>query len=337
MHKAKHRQKRRHIASATLLASALAAGITATALPHALASTPATVAQAGTAASATAQASWPTVKSGQRGVDVTTVQLLLTAQGYTTDADGIFGAGTAAKVKAFQKAKGLTADGIVGPNTWAKLVITLKTGSKGSAVKALQRQLTDNGYTVTADGIFGAGTAAKVKAFQKAKGLTADGIVGPNTWAKLVSGGGSGNPGGGNPGSGKLSDAQAAARLKAAGITRSSTGNCTDRNRKNCTSFQDIRVGTINGVIALKKASGCSIVITGGTEVGHAGGTYSHWNGYKVDVRRTSCVTNYIESHSKKHHKRGDGAWVWRVTSGGKTVIDYADERWANHWDITYY
>ncbi|GAA2610874.1 hypothetical protein GCM10010424_74320 [Streptomyces lienomycini] len=26
-----------------------------------------------------------------------------------------------------------------------------------------------------------------------------------------------------------------------------------------------------------------------------------------------------------------------RVTSGGKTVVDYADERWANHWDMRYY
>ncbi|MFC7830746.1 hypothetical protein [Streptomyces sp. NPDC057375] len=77
--------------------------------------------------------------------------------------------------------------------------------------------------------------------------------------------------------------------------------------------------------------------MTGGTETGHAGGTYSHWNGYKVDISRTSCVTNYIQGHAKKHHKRRDGAWVWRVTSGGKTVVDYADERWANHWDITYY
>ncbi|GAA4908895.1 GH25 family lysozyme [Streptomyces coeruleoprunus] len=130
--------------------------------------------------------SWPTVKAGHKGVDVATVQLLLTAQGHATDADGVFGTGTEAKVKAFQKAKGLTADGIVGPATWTELVVTLKTGAKGPAVTALQRQLTDNGHALTADGVYGPGTEAKVKAFQKAKGLTADGIAGPATWAKLV-------------------------------------------------------------------------------------------------------------------------------------------------------
>ncbi|MEV6839052.1 peptidoglycan-binding protein [Streptomyces sp. NPDC051133] len=317
---------------------ALASGITAvdattaaaSALPAAVqAGAPAAV-NAGAPAGVTVQASWPTVGPGQRGVDVTTVQLLLTARGYTTTADGAFGPATAAKVKAFQNAQNLTADGIVGPNTWGKLVMTLKSGSTGAGVKAVQDQLTDNGYAVTVDGIFGTGTAASVKAFQAAKHLTADGTVDVRTWAALVEGGGA-------AGGGKLTDAQAMARLKAAGVTRSSSGNCTDRNRKNCTSLQDIRARTVDGVIALKKQSGCRIVITGGTEVGHAGGTYSHWNGYKVDVARTSCVTNYIEAHSRKQYKRGDGAWVWRVTSAGKTVIDYADEYWANHWDITYY
>lgn len=135
--------------------------------------------------------SWPTVKAGQKGVDVATVQLLLTAHGYATTADGVFGTGTAAQVQAFQKAKGLAADGIVGPATWAKLIVTVKSGAKGTAVTALQRQLTDNGYNVTADGVFGPATAGKLTAFQKAKGLAADGIAGPATWAKLVSGGGS--------------------------------------------------------------------------------------------------------------------------------------------------
>ncbi|SEB76418.1 Peptidoglycan-binding (PGRP) domain of peptidoglycan hydrolases-containing protein [Streptomyces misionensis] len=322
------KSRRSRAASVVLLATTLAAGVTAAGATAAAAIPAPAAVQAGTAA--TVQVSWPTVKSGQRGVDVATVQLLLTARGYKVTADGIFGSGTAAKVKAFQKAKHLTADGIVGANTWNKLVMTLKSGSKGAGVKALQRQLTDNGYTVTVDGVFGSGTAAKVKAFQKAKHLTANGTVDAPTWAALVRGGG-------KPSSGKLSDSQAAAKLKAAGITRTSSGNCTNRNNKKCTSLQDIRTRTIDGVIALKKNSHCSIVITGGTEVGHAGGTYSHWNGYKVDVARNSCVTNYIHKHSKKHHKRGDGAWVWRVTSGGKTVIDYADEYWANHWDITYY
>lgn len=133
--------------------------------------------------------SWPTLGTGQRGVDVATVQLLLTAKGYATAADGVYGSGTEAEVRRFQKAQGLTADGITGPATWTKLVVTLRTGAKGPAVTALQRQLADNGHDVTADGVFGLGTKVKVTAFQRAKGLTPDGIAGPATWARLVGGG----------------------------------------------------------------------------------------------------------------------------------------------------
>lgn len=57
---------------------------------------------------------------------------------------------------------------------------TLKKGSRGEEVKALQRKL-----NVAADGIFGDITEEAVRAFQKAHGLTADGIVGPKTWAAL--------------------------------------------------------------------------------------------------------------------------------------------------------
>ena len=61
----------------------------------------------------------------------------------------------------------------------SKLNLTrlLKKGSTGTAVKNLQKAL--GGLDV--DGIFGAKTEAKVKAFQKSKKLTADGLVGKNT------------------------------------------------------------------------------------------------------------------------------------------------------------
>ena len=60
---------------------------------------------------------WPLVNKGDKGADVTTIQYLLTAHGYTTDADGDFGGGTEDKVIQFQKANGLTGDGDVGQNT----------------------------------------------------------------------------------------------------------------------------------------------------------------------------------------------------------------------------
>jgi len=56
----------------------------------------------------------------------------------------------------------------------------LKIGSNGEDVKKLQAKL-----GLTADGIFGNGTAAKVKEWQASNGLTADGIVGEGTWSKM--------------------------------------------------------------------------------------------------------------------------------------------------------
>lgn len=65
--------------------------------------------------------------------------------------------------------------------------VTLKSGSSGYRVKALQFMLnywTKSGLTV--DGKFGAKTTAAVKKFQKAKGLTQDGVVGSKTWVKMT-------------------------------------------------------------------------------------------------------------------------------------------------------
>jgi hypothetical protein len=124
----------------------------------------------------------------------------------------------------------------------------------------------------------------------------------------------------------ELSHKAAAAKLRSAGIGWTSSGGCANRNKPNCTSFTGIKSGTIKGVITLKKASHCRITVTGGTETGHASGTYSHWNGYKVDVAVTSCVTGYI-----KRNFSYIGGDKWRSAAGNV----YFNE--GNHWDITYY
>ncbi|MBS2026868.1 MAG: peptidoglycan-binding protein [Deltaproteobacteria bacterium] len=63
-----------------------------------------------------------TLKQGASGSDVVALQQALTALGYDTGgADGSFGPHTLAAVKQFQAAQGLTADGVVGPMTWAAL------------------------------------------------------------------------------------------------------------------------------------------------------------------------------------------------------------------------
>ena len=68
----------------------------------------------------------------------------------------------------------------------AVLAENLRYGSRGDKVKELQQKLKRWGYyTGSIDSIFGSGTQAAVKNFQKKNGLTADGIVGPKTAAAL--------------------------------------------------------------------------------------------------------------------------------------------------------
>ncbi len=65
------------------------------------------------------------LKKGKKGEDVRALQRLLIAAGYScgnAGADADFGSGTYTAVMSYQKAKGLSADGICGAKTWAKLL-----------------------------------------------------------------------------------------------------------------------------------------------------------------------------------------------------------------------
>jgi hypothetical protein len=116
------------------------------------------------------------------------------------------------------------------------------------------------------------------------------------------------------------------------GMTVYSSGGCQDRSISTCTSLEQVHAHTINSLVTLKNSSGCStLTITGGTEVGHASGTYSHYNGYKVDIRHVACVDSYIKNTFSYIGLRGDGAPQWKSAAGNI----YADE--GNHWDILYY
>ena len=63
-----------------------------------------------------------TRRNGDRGEGVRAVQTALTARGASVTVDGIFGSGTQAAVERFQDAKGLTVDGVVGLDTWSRLL-----------------------------------------------------------------------------------------------------------------------------------------------------------------------------------------------------------------------
>ncbi|GAA3370656.1 hypothetical protein GCM10020367_18140 [Streptomyces sannanensis] len=141
----------------------------------------------GRPADAFAGAFFPTQSTGTRGSDVVALQHLLNARGQSLATDGVFGSGTVSAVKSFQGANGLAADGIVGPATWGKAIITVREGDSGPAVKAVQSLLNaKRSAGLTVDGVFGSGTASAVRTFQSHAGLGADGVVGADTWRNLL-------------------------------------------------------------------------------------------------------------------------------------------------------
>lgn len=165
------------------------------------------------------------LKIGSIGLDVQTIQTYLNrirrnypAIPLITDETGVFGSSTQAAVKKFQSIFNLTADGIVGKETWNKIssifvAITkladlnseggtlgigtvppstvLRRGSSGIDVITLQFILSyiSEYYptipSLTQNGRFDSQTYQAVLAFQEMMGLNADGIVGPATWIAL--------------------------------------------------------------------------------------------------------------------------------------------------------
>ena len=167
------------------------------------------------------------LRQGSRGAAVFTLQRQLNR--ITKDypflgkltVDGVFGSRMAATVRAFQKQFNLTADGVVGRQTWYKISYiyvsvkdlaeltsegetssgtlsngtwngtVLRTGSTGSAVEQAQFWLNTLAQyesaipSVAVDGVYGTATANAVRAFQRRYGLTVDGVVGQATWTEL--------------------------------------------------------------------------------------------------------------------------------------------------------
>jgi len=64
----------------------------------------------------------PTVKRGSKGTTVSRLQGLLTANGYKTSIDGIFGPQTERVLRSFQSRHAKPVDGIAGPITWNALL-----------------------------------------------------------------------------------------------------------------------------------------------------------------------------------------------------------------------
>ena len=146
-----------------------------------------------------------TLKRGSKGEKVKELQRRLKELGYYKNTiDGEYGSGTVTAVKAFQKKNDLTQTGTADAATLKKLnsssaigatdkeessdYTTLKSGSKGTAVKKLQQRLKELGYYNKAiDSEYGSGMVTAVKAFQKKNNLSQTGIADAATQKKVYS------------------------------------------------------------------------------------------------------------------------------------------------------
>ncbi|AOM84249.1 C40 family peptidase [Salisediminibacterium beveridgei] len=146
------------------------------------------------------------LRQGMQHEDVRELQVELRDLGkMQSSADSIFGPLTREAVIKFQSARGLTVDGIVGPETVGALQqnnesqvqtssssgdwdgnTLLRQGDRGAKVSALQTSLQQDGhYNSSIDGIFGPITAEAVRSLQRNASIAVDGIAGPQTYAAI--------------------------------------------------------------------------------------------------------------------------------------------------------
>lgn len=125
-----------------------------------------------------------TIRRGDKGETVEVAQLLTAYE----PADGDYTEACKKHVAAWQKAHGLSADGIIGAKTWTEIALSAPTVSKTLMRVSIYAKAAQLLTGAEPDGIFGAKTESAVKTYQREHGLTADGIVGAQTWRSLITG-----------------------------------------------------------------------------------------------------------------------------------------------------
>lgn len=146
-----------------------------------------------------------TLRQGSKGNDVKKLQSALINAGYdvgTSGADGVFGAKTASAVKAYQKANGLSVDGIVGNQTWGSLNTSSQSNNSGKVeepkskynVGGVSDEQMDNAF----DNKFQVSDAQKEKDNKASNqgvyiegivnNANKNGIISSDTWGKINSG-----------------------------------------------------------------------------------------------------------------------------------------------------
>lgn len=252
---------------------------------------------------------------------VLSMQKALAALGYYDgEFTGNFGPKTETAVKAFQRAKGISADGIAGPQTLQAINsaskssgsstgATLRKEDTGDLVRALQRDLAALGYyTGEVTGHFGDKTKTAVAKFQRSRNLRDDGVAGPDTQNAIIaalgnsgslasSGGGSGSSASGTLKNGDEGDVvrDMQQRLTKLGYYYGEiTGSFGDLTERAVRKFQDESDLTVDGKAGPKTLQAL-YARTGGSYTGTANGTVS---GIKYGTLNTDNVS-LRESYSK--------------------------------------
>jgi hypothetical protein len=143
-------------------------------------------------------------------------------------------------------------------------------------------------------------------------------------------------------------EASVRARLAAASITinkspctaEQMTGpKCGTSPGPSCTNVAGMQPATIQQIINIANACGnrpgfnpCGVQVTGGTEPGHACGTYSHEKGYKVDLWQTTGLNTYLEKFSLTGQRGGHFSGPIRKDTCDN---EYVKESSPTIWDIT--
>lgn len=130
--------------------------------------------------------------------------------------------------------------------------------------------------------------------------------------------------------SGPMNQGEVSVLLRVAGLRWISSGHCTHRSNPHCTSFDGLQPTTLDGVLRLRESSRCGLVISGGTERGHALGPFSHAAGYKLDVLPNRCINRFVRKHYRRVHTRGDGSALYWAEDRSLFA------REPSHWDITF-
>src|SRR5215510_13717062 len=133
----------------------------------------------------------PVLKQGSTGPEGRDLQQALKALGFDPGpVDGVFGARRHGAVKAFQQAREIAVDGVVGRVTWINIdeadqsEPVLRVGSSGLPVSRLQSRMSAVGFdTGGVDGRFSPKTEQAVRELQQRAHIGVDGVVGPQTWA----------------------------------------------------------------------------------------------------------------------------------------------------------